>query len=112
MNRLDTVTEQAARLFLARVASDFDVAGGLVFGSRARGTHQADSDTDVAVLLRGPHGSLYETGMKLSDRSFEVLLDTGVCIQAVPIWEDWWNDPASFSNPALIENIRREGIAL
>jgi predicted nucleotidyltransferase len=31
------------------------MAGAIVYGSRARGTHRPDSDADVAVLLRGEH---------------------------------------------------------
>lgn len=110
MHQLNPATQRAAQLFLTLVGHDFDVLGGIVFGSQARGQGRADSDTDMAVLLRGPHAMLYDTTMQLSDKSFDVMLDTGVCIQALPIWEDWWNDPKTFNNPALIENIKREGI--
>jgi hypothetical protein len=41
-----------------------------------------------------------------------VLLETGVHIQPLPLWEEEWEHPETFSNPRLIENIRREGIPL
>ncbi|WP_338861219.1 nucleotidyltransferase domain-containing protein [Mycetohabitans rhizoxinica] len=33
----------------------YDVTDAILYGSRARRTHQADSDADVAVLLKGEH---------------------------------------------------------
>jgi predicted nucleotidyltransferase len=110
MPKLKPSTQHAAELFLALVGKDYDVLGGIVYGSQARGQERPDSDTDMAVLLRGPHATLYDTTMRLSDSSFDVMLDTGVCIQAIPIWEDWWHDPQTFNNPDLIKNIKREGI--
>ena len=53
---LDPATEQAARAFLEKVAGRYEVTGAIVFGSRARRNHRADSDADVAVLLRGQPG--------------------------------------------------------
>jgi hypothetical protein len=39
-------------------------------------------------------------------------METGVLVEALPIWEDEWEHPDRFSNPALIENIRHQGIRL
>ncbi len=50
---LDPATEHAARAFLEKVAGRYEVIGAIVLGSRARRNHRADSDADVAVLLRG-----------------------------------------------------------
>jgi hypothetical protein len=44
--------------------------------------------------------------------AFDVLLDTGILVQALPLWRDELTYPERFSNPALIDNIRREGIRL
>ena len=85
MPKLKPSTQQAAELFLALVGQDYDVLGGIVYGSQARGQERADSDTDMAVLLRGPRATLYDTTMRMSDKSFDVMLDTGVCIQAIPV---------------------------
>jgi predicted nucleotidyltransferase len=58
---IDATTERALRLFIDRIALQHDLAGAYLFGSRARGTHQPDSDADVAVLLRGEHGRFLQT---------------------------------------------------
>ncbi|EQD58368.1 nucleotidyltransferase domain protein, partial [mine drainage metagenome] len=48
---IDSDTAQAARLFVQRIAGQYDMAGAILFGSRARQTHRSDSDADVAILL-------------------------------------------------------------
>jgi hypothetical protein len=44
--------------------------------------------------------------------AFDVLLDTGVLVQALPLSREELAHPEQFSNPALIDNIRCEGIRL
>ena len=48
-NAIDPGTEDAVKRFLGRIAGRYDMAGALLYGSRARGTHRPDSDADVAV---------------------------------------------------------------
>jgi predicted nucleotidyltransferase len=102
----------AAREFIRRVSARHPVKAALLFGSRARGTHRPESDVDVAVLLRGRRGKLMDTSLELADIAFEMLLETNIYIQPVPIWEDEWEHPETHSNPRLLENIRREGLPL
>ena len=109
---LDTETERAARVFLERLAGHYDVLGAVVFGSRARRRHRPDSDADIAILLRGERGSFLGTKLALADIAFDVLLDTGVLIQPLPVWEDEWEHPEAYSNPELLRNIHREGVRL
>jgi predicted nucleotidyltransferase len=110
MNTLiDSDTQHVARLFLARVAEHYNVAGALLFGSRARHDDHADSDLDLAVLVRGAPGHRVDVALKMADLAFDVLLETGMLVEAIPLWEDEWEHPEHFSNPALIENIRQEG---
>jgi uncharacterized protein len=99
----------AAREFVRQVSAQYTVKAAMLFGSRARGTHRADSDVDIAVLLRGPRGKLMDTSLKMADIAFDVLLETSVYIAPLPIWEDEWAHPETHSNPRLLENIRREG---
>ncbi len=105
-------TIDAVREFVRRVSAIYPVKGSLLFGSRARGTHRPDSDVDVAVLLRGPRGKLVDTSLGMADIAFDLLLETNIYIQPLPIWEDEWEHPESHSNPHLLENIRREGLTL
>ena len=102
----------AAHEFVRQVSARYPVKAAILFGSRARGTHHSDSDVDIAVLLRGPRGKLMNMSIEMADIAFEVLLDTNVYIQPLPIWEDEWEHPDTHSNPRLLENIQREGLLL
>ncbi len=82
---IDPLTAKAVRLFLKRIADQYDLIGAFLFGSRARQTHREDSDADVAVLLRGAHQRFLPTKLDMADVAFDVLLDTGVRIQPFPI---------------------------
>lgn len=113
MQHLDHETERAVRQFLALIDDHYDVAGIIVYGSRARGTHGPDSDADVAVLLRGsPQRRFLEVKLEMADIAYDVLLNTGIIISPLPIWLSQWENPESFSNPALLHNIAKEGVRL
>jgi predicted nucleotidyltransferase len=109
---IDQATQRAARAFIARIASQYDLAEAVLFGSRARRTHRPDSDADIAVILRGPHGQRVDAAMEMAGIAFDVMLETGVLIEAVPLWEDEWMHPKHFNNPTFIENIQRDGVRL
>lgn len=109
---IDPETLNAARVFLGRVAARYDMAGAFLFGSRARRSHRPDSDADIAVLLHGQPGKFVATKLAMADLAYDVLLDTGIRIQPLPIWEDEWEHPETYSNPQLLQNIGREGIRL
>jgi predicted nucleotidyltransferase len=85
--RIDRETAHALQCFLAMIADRFDLAGAILYGSRARGTHRPDSDADVAVLLRGEHRRVLPTTLAMSDL-------------------------AEAPNPALLREIARDGIRL
>ena len=107
---IDRETANATRAFIEKVASRYDLAGAILFGSRARKSHRADSDADVAVLLHGRPGKFVATKLAMADLAYDVLLETGIRIQPLPIWEDEWEHPEAYSNPRLLHNISREGI--
>ena len=111
MNRIDHDTEAAIRRFLAEIASRYEVEGAILYGSRARGTHHDESDADVAVLVRGEQ-DFWTVAMDMGDIAIKVMLDTDVLISPLPIWLDEWENPEGYSNPALLENINKEGIRL
>jgi len=109
---LDVETERTARAFMQRLEGRYPVREGILFGSRARHTHSADSDADIAVVLKGRHGDRTAAALDMAGIAFDVLLETGVLVEALPLWEDELKNPKRFSNPALIQNIRSEGLRL
>ena len=94
------------------VSEQFEVIQLVLFGSRARGDYHAESDADVAVILRGEPGDFVETKLAMTGMAYDVLLETGVRIQPFPVWETEWENPASYSNPDILNNIAREGIII
>ncbi len=108
---IDAETIQAARAFLQKVSNQFDMVGARLFGSRlfgsrARKSHRPDSDADVAVLLHGSPGKFVETKLAMADLAYDVLLETGIRIQPLPIREEEWQHPEAYSNPRLLNNIK------
>jgi predicted nucleotidyltransferase len=112
MNQVDQETEKAVRRFFALMRPKFDMAGAIVYGSRARGTHSRESDADVAILLNGERQRILPTALAMADVAYDVLLETGINISPLPVWMDEWEHPELFSNPALLHNIAREGVKL
>ena len=109
---IDAETERAARAFMQRIEGRFPAIEAVVFGSRARGTYRPDSDADLAVILKGERGDRYEVSREMAGVAFDVMLENGILIDPLPLWEGEMRRPETFSNPALIENIRREGLQL
>jgi len=101
--------EQAVVRFGRRVTEHYEVAQLILFGSRARGDYHAESDADVAVILKGPVGDFLETKLSLADIAFDNLVETGVLVQALPVWESEWEQPEHYDSPALLQNILRDG---
>lgn len=109
---IDSDTQRTALTFLDRVAASFPVRGAILFGSRARGHFGPDSDADIAVLLPGERGQFMAAKLAMADVAFDVLLETGIRVQPLPLWEDEWGHPEAYSNPALLRNIESEGVRL
>ncbi len=110
MRPMDSATERAVRVFLARVPVELRVEHAILFGSRARGDHRPDSDADVVLILeRGNDWPVLEA---LAGLAFDVLMDTGVLVQAVPISSQDWAHPEGFPRPSFLHNVAREGLTL
>lgn len=109
---VDRDTRHAVQLFMERIASRFEVVQGILFGSRARCSARPDSDADVAVVLKGTPGRFLPTKLAMADTAFDVLLETGIRVQPLPVWEDEWRHPENYPNPQLLHNIAREGVPL
>jgi predicted nucleotidyltransferase len=105
-------TERAVRAFMQRVAGLYSVSEGILFGSRARHTHHAESDADIAVVLNGSNGNRSAIAIDMAGIAFDILLETGILVEALPLWHAEIQHPETFGNPNLIHNIRRDGVRL
>ncbi len=112
VKRIDADTARAARAFLQRLGSEYTVIDALLYGSRARGDHTPDSDADLALILKGDKGDRYQVVRDLGGVGFDVMMETGILVHALPLWEGEFREPGRFNNPALIDNIKREGLRL
>ena len=111
-NSVDPDTRHAVEAFRHRRAGRYALLETVLFGSRARQDHRTGSDADFAVLLGGEPGSRVDVALDLADIAFDIMLETGILIEPIPFWEDEWEHPEHFTNPALIENIRHDGVRL
>ena len=78
----------------------------VLFGSRARGDAQPDSDYDVAVFLRDMTDRAAEMN-RLADLATDILYKEGEFIHAMPYGAGSYND-----GTPLMHEIRAEGIDL
>ena len=97
----------ATLAFVERVARTYPTQKAILFGSRARGAEHDESDADVAIILKGAVGPFIKTKMAMNDIAYDILLDLGIRIQPLPVWEAEWAHPENFSNPYLLKNIAR-----
>ncbi len=109
---MQKIIERTAQLFLVRIKERYDLEKAILFGSYARHEANAQSDVDIALLLRGTHGQRSDTALEMAAIAFDVMMETGLLVDAVPFWEDEWQHPEQFKNPALIKNIQQEGVLL
>src|SRR5258707_15315877 len=107
---LDAETEHAARAFMQRLEGRYPVREGILFGSRARHTHSPDSDADIAVVLKGQHGDRTAAALDMAGIAFDVVLQNGVLLGAIPPLGGEFKQPRKIMNPALIYRIHREGV--
>jgi predicted nucleotidyltransferase len=110
MPTIDQNTEMAVRRFMGLLPVRFGVNSAILFGSRARGTHDQDSDADLAIILNGNPQPVLRTSLDMADIAFDVLLETGINIAPIPVWLAEWEHPQTHSNPLLLANIARDGV--
>lgn len=107
---MDEKTNEALRLFTREIEKFFPVVAVVLFGSRARGDFDVDSDADVAVVLDIHEQPNLRLGLELNDLAYNVLEQTGIHITPLPIALPDWDKPDGYTNPGLLSNIAREGV--
>ena len=109
---IDPGTLGSISTFVERIRRAYPVRQILLYGSRARNDHRADSDVDVAVLLAGEKQRTMDVALEMTDLALDILIEKGLVISPFPIWSEDWDDPSRASNPWLIRTIKTEGVAL
>jgi predicted nucleotidyltransferase len=101
------------RAFLCRIREaihDVEPAAQIIlYGSRARGDAQPDSDWDILVLLDGPVESHRITA--IHHRLFQLELETDIVVSAIVLSHEAWDSPLSRAMP-FHANVVREGVEL
>ena len=116
---ISSETKQAVELFMAGL-QELDlppVSKVLLYGSRARGGHQHDSDVDMAVVLEGSNpgdDTKHRLTMLLAEVSSKTMQDTAhlVDVSANIIWEDQLHKPEKQRNPDYYQNLMTDGIEI
>jgi uncharacterized protein len=106
----DPDTMAVLRAFRGRMAQRYGnrLRGMVLFGSRARGDHRADSDADVAVFL-DPVSDPVAAQMDMAEDAYRLFLDCGLLIQPWVFRGSPDRPDASRALP-LLEEVRSEGI--
>ncbi|MEJ0016493.1 MAG: nucleotidyltransferase domain-containing protein [Acetobacteraceae bacterium] len=96
------------RRFRAALAATYGdrLERAVLFGSRARGDFQPDSDYDIAVFIRNPD-AWFDEVVRLAELGTDILLDTGAVISAKP-----FHAGAYHQSLPLMDAIRSEGLDL
>lgn len=106
-HRMDDSDRKILEIFAGRVRERFPGAQVWAFGSRARGHAQWDSDFDICVVLdRLDHAA----DQALSEIAWEVGFAHDRVITIIPFSRDHF-ERGPVSESALVEVIRREGVA-
>ena len=95
----------AAHGFARRVALAWPLQHALLFGSQTRGKAGTHSDTDVTILLNGEPGDFVTTKLALDDVAYDVLPDSGIRIQPLPIWAPEWARRENDSKLRLLKTL-------
>ncbi len=100
--------KSAVRIFLDRINQQFgdQIKQIQLFGSKARGDSEPDSDIDILLIMEIENWPLRDAISLIASR---VSLEYDVLIEPRVIGKERWDNMAGFS---LYENILREGILL
>lgn len=112
----ETSIDSLTKAEIAAIASlkhnlkkEFSLDSVILFGSKARGDHNKDSDVDLLVIVDGP--AEYKNKSRLSDLAFEAnyVYLTGLSCKLQNL-QDWKSGKDLF--PTFIANVMKEGIEI
>ena len=105
MKKQDIVIAKIVRL----ARKEFPESEIILYGSRARGDNQKDSDWDLLVLIDAPEVS-FNREKKIIDDFYELELDMGEVFSPLIYRKSDWVE--KYVHTPLFENVSREGIRI
>ena len=113
MGSLDDLKNSAEKDLLLRCKRTIraldPTADLILFGSRARGEAEEDSDYDLLIVTDGDSGLKREDSFRQS--LYPLVLETGAMLSIMAINRQTWNSPLYRDMP-FGRNVRREGVVL
>ena len=105
MKKQDIVIAKIVRL----ARKEFPESEIILYGSRARGDNQKDSDWDLLVLIDAPEVS-FNREKKIIDDFYELEVDVGEAFSPLIYRKSDWEE--RYVHTPLFENINKEGIQI
>lgn len=101
--------QQIIKLIKAAISRKNPEAEVILFGSRARGQENKNSDWDILILLNAPYVDR-KTEKEYREALFEVELESGEAISTLVFSKQDWETKHSIT--PLFENIQKDGVYL
>ena len=108
MGNLTTNEERALTDFRDALVADFGALDVRLFGSRARGEGDEESDLDVFIVLPRVE---WELEKKIYGLSFDISLERGVLISPILYSQKDVENPSIIISP-LYQTVQREGVKI
>lgn len=108
-NRMDLKDIQIAKKFKVLLQDKVKLHQAILFGSRARGDADSESDMDILVVL--DERQTPENRDIVSDCAWQVGFDAGIVLASVVFSREEWEDGPEFYSP-FAEAVRSEGVPL
>lgn len=106
---MDKISKQVAKRFITSIKDELDIYDAIVYGSRARGDFNNESDLDVAIILNDPSQNNKSTIRSLARLGYNYLLENDVLVSPAIFTLEEWLNPSTKQKQIFFQNIRREG---